>query len=93
MLVYVKGAPRGLPETSYIALAPNVDFPDGFQPDWKTLAEKAIGDKFGEMFQAIGWQHEALRCWSPFNQTLDMFGGGSYAAPAEGSASEEEEDD
>lgn len=93
MLVYVKGQPKGVPPTEYIALAPGGQFPEGFQPDWKTLASKAIGDKFGEMFEAIGWQHEALRCWSPFNQTLDMFGGGIAPASADGGSNEEEEDD
>lgn len=95
LVIYVKKWPKGIPtpptggDGTYIAIPANGTVPDGFEVEWKTMAAKSIGEKFGEMFSAIGWQHEAKRCFNPFNQTLDMFGGGIGLT----TAGEEEEEE
>lgn len=68
--VYVESTPDGIPHNNKIAIRPGEGLPDGVKPDYETMATKAVGKRFADLFQAIGWKHEAKRIDKAWDQPL-----------------------
>lgn len=71
--VYVSGLPDGVEHYKAVGIRLGDSLPEGVVPDYRTMAEKAIGKKFADLFDAIGWRHEADRVRNAWNTQLTEF--------------------